>query len=167
MFFRSTKFDFTISGSSFSYSVRIASLLSRLVLDSSLGQIQMLIWINKKWILFSYYPSDRCNVYACCGAYGYYDVSKTLMCSCLLGFKPRSLSSWRLRDSSNSCVRQNALVRTGNKSTDRFRRFTGMKLPEAKFAKTYSGLSDNQCQDICLSNCSCRAYTASRIGCNI
>jgi hypothetical protein len=30
-----------------------------LVLDSS-SRIKRLIWINKKWIMLSYYPSDRC-----------------------------------------------------------------------------------------------------------
>ena len=45
---------------------------------------------------FSYYPSDPYDVYACYGAYRYCNASKTLMCICLLGFKPRSLHSWTL-----------------------------------------------------------------------
>ena len=59
-------------------------ILSRLMLDSS-SRIKRLIWINKKWIMFSYFPSDPCDAYAYCGANGYRVANKTLMCRCLPG----------------------------------------------------------------------------------
>ncbi|RLN21861.1 receptor-like serine/threonine-protein kinase SD1-8 [Panicum miliaceum] len=149
----------------YSYSVGASSLLSRLVVDGTAGQVQRFVWINGSWSSFWYYPTDPCDHYAKCGPFGYCDTAQTILCSCLPGFQPRSPQQWNLRDGSGGCVRTTNLScgAGGNGSSDGFWVVNRMKLPEATNATVYAGMTLEQCRQVCLGNCSCRAYAAANV----
>ena len=150
----------------YSYSVGASSLLSRLVVDGTAGQVQRFVWVNGSWSSFWYYPTDPCDNYAKCGPFGYCDTAQqTTQCSCLPGFRPRSPQQWNLRDASGGCVRSTSLS-CGNGSSsngDGFWVVNRMKLPEATNATVDAGMTLEQCRQECLGNCSCRAYAAANV----
>ncbi|TKW17148.1 hypothetical protein SEVIR_5G346800v4 [Setaria viridis] len=150
----------------YSYSIGATSLLSRLVVGGDAGQVQRFVWVNGAWSSFWYYPTDPCDNYAKCGAFGYCDPDQTTQCNCLPGFRPRSPQQWNLRDGSGGCVRSTSLScggGGGNGSSDGFWVVNRMKLPEATNATVYAGMTLEQCRQVCLSNCSCRAYAAANV----
>ncbi|KAG8078162.1 hypothetical protein GUJ93_ZPchr0007g4910 [Zizania palustris] len=161
---RSQDFTFTVVSSRdetyYSYSIRDPSLLSRFVVDTTAGLVQRFVWINGAWTSFWYYPTDQCDSYAKCGAFGYCDVSTSMPCSCLPGFQPRSPQQWSLRDGSGGCVRTTNLTCGAG---DGFWTVNRMKLPEATNATVYAGFSLDQCRQVCLANCRCSAYAAANV----
>jgi len=148
----------------YSYSVGASSLLSRLVVDGTAGQVQRFVWVNGSWSSFWYYPTDPCDNYAKCGPFGYCDTAQqTTQCSCLPGFQPRSPQQWNLRDGTGGCVRTTNLSCGGNGSSDGFWVVSRMKLPEATNATVYADMTLERCRQVCLGNCSCRAYAAANV----
>ncbi|CAO2194913.1 unnamed protein product [Urochloa humidicola] len=147
----------------YSYSIGPSSsspLLSRLIVDGGAGQVQRFVWVNGTWSNFWYYPTDPCDNYAKCGAFGYCEIAQSTQCSCLPGFQPRSPEQWNLRDGTGGCVRSTNLSCGGG---DGFWVVNTMKLPEATDATVYAGMTLEQCRQVCLSNCSCRAYAAANV----
>nr|CAB3478523.1 unnamed protein product [Digitaria exilis] len=150
----------------YTYSIGNTSLLSRLVVDGVAGQIQRFVWINGAWSIFWYYPMDPCDNYAKCGPFGYCDMAQTSQCNCLPGFQPRSPQQWNLHDGTGGCVRSTNLSCPGGgngSSSDGFWVVSQMKMPEATNATVYDGVTLEQCRQVCLSNCSCRAYAAANV----
>jgi hypothetical protein len=173
-YLKSNDFTFKVVSSPdetyYSYSIGgDPSLVSRLVVGGDAGQVQRFVWVNSTgtWSSFWYYPTDPCDNYAKCGAFGYCDPDQTSQCNCLPGFRPRSPQQWNLRVWSGGCVRSTDLSCTaaagGNGSSDGFWVVNRMKLPEATNATVYAGMTLEQCRQVCLSNCSCRAYAAANV----
>uniref|UniRef100_A0A0D9V6J6 Receptor-like serine/threonine-protein kinase n=1 Tax=Leersia perrieri TaxID=77586 RepID=A0A0D9V6J6_9ORYZ len=168
---RSQDFTFKVVSSHdetyYSYSIRDPSLLSRFAVDAVAGQVQRFVWINGAWSSFWYYPTDPCDGYAKCGAFGYCDTATSAQCSCLPGFQPRSPQQWGLRDNSGGCVaRTNLTCGSGagaGAGGDGFWSVNRMKLPVATNATVYAGMTLEQCRQVCLGNCSCRAYAAANV----
>ncbi|CAN6201595.1 unnamed protein product [Urochloa humidicola] len=144
----------------YSYSIRNASLLSRFMVDGASGQLRRFVWSSGAWSNFWYYPSEPCEGYAKCGAFGYCDSGQSPICGCLPGFAPRSPRQWALRDASGGCVRRTGLSCDGG---DGFWVVNRMKLPDATSATVYAGMTLEQCREVCLGNCSCRAYAAANV----
>ncbi|CAO2182683.1 unnamed protein product [Urochloa humidicola] len=148
----------------YSYFIRDPSLLSRLVVDGATTQLKRFSLNNGAWSSFWYYPTDQCDYYAKCGAFGYCDPDRSPVCSCLPGFAPRSLEKWGQRDWSGGCVRSTNLSCDGGGGgggEDGFWVVDRMKLPEATDATVYAGMTLDQCRLACLGNCSCGAYAAA------
>ncbi|CAL5052784.1 unnamed protein product [Urochloa decumbens] len=103
---------------------------------------------------------EPCEGYARCGAFGYCDSGQSPICGCLPGFVPRSPRQSGLRDASGGCVRRTALSCDGG---DGFWVVNRMKLPDATSATVYAGMTLEQCREVCLGNCSCRAYAAANV----
>jgi hypothetical protein len=137
-----------------------SSLRSRFVVNGTMGQVQRYVWLNGAWSSFWYYPTDPCDSYAMCGAFGYCDTGNSPMCSCLPGFRPRSPQQWSLRDGTGGCVRTANLSCGGG---DGFWVVNRMKLPKATNATVHAGFNLDQCRQACLSDCSCRAYAAANV----
>ncbi|KAK3162142.1 hypothetical protein QOZ80_1BG0085990 [Eleusine coracana subsp. coracana] len=144
----------------YSYSIGVSSLLSRFVVNGTEGQLQRFVWINGGWSNFWYYPTDPCDSYAKCGAFGYCNTDSNPLCSCLPGFQPRSPQQWNLRDGTGGCVRTANLSCGGG---DGFWVINRMKLPEATNATVYPRLNLDQCRQVCLTDCGCRAYAAANV----
>nr|CAB3468001.1 unnamed protein product [Digitaria exilis] len=170
-YLKSQDFGFTVVSSPdetyYTYSIRNASLLSRFMVDGTSGQLKRFVWSSGAWSNFWYYPSEPCDGYAKCGAFGYCDSTLSQLCSCLPGFVPRSPEQWSLRDTSGGCVRSTnhyqSCIDGGGGGGDGFWVVNQMKLPDATNATVYAGMTLEQCRVVCLNNCSCRAYAAANV----
>uniref|UniRef100_A0ACD5WHV5 Uncharacterized protein n=2 Tax=Avena sativa TaxID=4498 RepID=A0ACD5WHV5_AVESA len=149
----------------YSYGVTDKGLRSRFVVDGVLGRVQRFVWTeddgNWNWTSYWYYPTDPCDNYAKCGPFGYCDLNDSPLCSCLPGFQPRSQQQWDLNSNTGGCVRTTNLTCTG--AGDGFWRMDRMKLPRATNATVYADMALDQCRQVCLADCSCRAYSAANM----
>ncbi|KAL6535851.1 hypothetical protein OROHE_012695 [Orobanche hederae] len=154
----------------FTYSLYSPSLVSRFIMDVS-GQIKQLSWIDDTdWNLFWSQPRQQCGVYAYCGAFGTCNENSLPFCNCLPGFRQKSDNDWNLRDYSGGCVREMNLQCENNGATSNGRR-------DKFLASFYVSSPDNshslavgsagECENACLSNCSCTAYAYDGNGCSL
>ncbi|VAH64836.1 unnamed protein product [Triticum turgidum subsp. durum] len=129
---------------------------------SSDGQLQSYVWGNGAWSSYWYHPSDPCDSYYKCGAFGFgvCEVGQPPRCSCLPGFKPRSPEQWEQRGWSGGCTRS-ANLSCG--AGDGFWPVNRMKLPEATEATVRPDMTLAECRQLCLGNCSCTAYAGANI----
>ncbi|KAF5472085.1 hypothetical protein F2P56_008827 [Juglans regia] len=139
----------------YSFSITNASLISRLIMNST-GHLERYTWIesSQEWNSYWYAPKDQCDNYKECGPYGICDTNASPVCRCMKGFSPKNLQAWNLRDGSGGCVRNTTL---GCRS-DRFLPLKNMKLPETTTAFVDKTMSIEDCKEMCLNNCSCTAY---------
>ncbi|WVZ68573.1 hypothetical protein U9M48_017499 [Paspalum notatum var. saurae] len=157
----------------YTYSVGVSTPLSRFFVNGTAGQVQRYVLINGAWSNFWYFPTDPCDYYAKCGPFGYCDnTGQAPTCVCLPGFVPSSPLQWNLHDGTAGCVRRTNLSCGGgaggaSASSDGFWVVSQMKLPEATNATVYAGMTLEQCRQVCLSNCSCRAYAAANVSAGV
>ncbi|GMJ10246.1 hypothetical protein like AT4G27290 [Hibiscus trionum] len=140
------------------YKNRDSLFVSRLQLNP-LGSMQHSIWNNRKqdWEIFSTALSERCATYAFCGPYATCTANKFPPCACLEGYVAKSITSGDPGsvDSSDGCVRMTPLNCDGK---DRFFKHTRLKLPDTSHAWANNSISLHECEELCLTNCSCTAY---------
>ncbi|CAL5200476.1 unnamed protein product [Lathyrus oleraceus] len=154
----------------FTYSMYNNSTISRFVMDIS-GQIKQLSWLEniKQWNLFWSQPRTQCEVYAFCGAFGTCTENSKPYCNCLDGFEPKSQSDWDLEDHSGGCMRKTRLqCESSDRSNgvkDGFRPIPNMALP--KHAQSVRSENAEECESICLNNCSCSAYSYDSDECSV
>ncbi|KAJ4976822.1 hypothetical protein NE237_001928 [Protea cynaroides] len=143
------------------YEIYNTSIFSPIVLDDS-GTLQRMTWIekNRQWSKFFSAPSDRCDYYGHCGAYGSCRMENTAECDCLPGFQPKSPTDWNLTEWSDGCVRKRTL---GCGKGDGFLKLVGLKLPDTSMSVVDKNLSLKECERGCLNNCSCTAYAPADI----
>lgn len=135
---------------------------------------------TSKWSIVQLQPSNDCEVYNRCGAYGMCNVMEKPICSCLKGFVPKYESEWEGENWSGGCVRRTNLgcgnISSGNTSSeigvaegepvDGFLKIEGAKLPD--FASLVMVEKIDECRQNCLKNCSCHAYAfVSGINCMV
>lgn len=153
-------YDFVLNNSEvyYRYEHRNSSFVSRYALNP-LGAIQRIMWNERKynWEIFSTAQSDQCANYDFCGTYATCSTDKYPPCSCLEGFMPRSTTSGDNTsvDWSNGCVRRTSLVCDGK---DRFFKHTGLKFPDTSNSWANNSMTLQECEELCLRNCSCTAY---------
>ncbi|XP_022892499.1 G-type lectin S-receptor-like serine/threonine-protein kinase At4g03230 isoform X1 [Olea europaea var. sylvestris] len=144
-----------VNESYYTYSLNNRSIKSRYVMDVS-GQIKLKLWYQEKWVLFWSQPGHQCDVYAYCGAFGTCNQNSLNFCYCLPGFKQRSENDWNLKDYSGGCVRE-IILNCTNDRKDKFLANSLVRLP-SNSQRVMAG-SAGECESICLSNCSCTAYS--------
>lgn len=139
----------------YSYEIK-DNVTSRFVLTQS-GLIQHFSWNDphSSWISEFAVQGDRCDDYGICGAYGRCSIKDSPLCKCLDGFEPRLPQDWKMLEWSGGCVRKDSRV-CGN--GEGFKKLTAMKLPDSAVFHTNSSLSIDECEVLCLKNCSCVAY---------
>ncbi|KAL8505601.1 hypothetical protein ACS0TY_016735 [Phlomoides rotata] len=121
---------------------------------------QILNQQTKSWTTYATFPSDTCDNYNSCGAYGRCSAGNSPHCGCLERFVPKDVESWDRGDWSNGCVRRVAL----NCSGDVFLKYSEIKLPDARNSSTdEQRTSLEECEDECSRNCTCVAYTQLNI----
>jgi hypothetical protein len=141
--------------------------ITRMVLDFT-GQTRQYLWVpdSQRWEQTWAAPTDPCDVYALCGAFGICNQRRQPPCQCPPGFAPAAERGWGLSDWSGGCLRSTPLQCGGNVSTDGFLEIPDIKLPDDSLA--VSAHSRAECELACLRNCSCQAYTFSgRGGCAV
>ncbi|GLJ32946.1 hypothetical protein SUGI_0663540 [Cryptomeria japonica] len=141
-------------------SIAIKNVLSRSVLVKSGGMQLYALLDDAKWTLLWSQPRDQCAVYGLCGAYGICNSNNLQFCSCVEGFTPKDTRAWYSRDSwSIGCVRQSPLnCGAENGSSDGFLELS-VTFPDAYSASSYPVTTKEDCQKVCLLNCSCTAFT--------
>ncbi|KAG6520628.1 G-type lectin S-receptor-like serine/threonine-protein kinase At2g19130 [Zingiber officinale] len=143
-------------------------LTSRYVIDSEYGQIQLLTWIknSNSWQLIWARPRSKCSVYGVCGPFGSCHDLPTPFCTCVKGFRIKSQTDWGLGDRSQGCERMISLQCSGqnNSEEDGFFKMENVRLPDNSLSLAMLG-SSQDCEQACLSNCSCNAYSFSSTGC--
>jgi hypothetical protein len=143
-------------------------LFTRLVLNES-GAVERFTWNDNKWVGFWSFPED-CDTYGECGSNSYcdpYDPDK-FQCTCLPGFEPKSTRDWYLRDGSGGCMRRPGASTCH--SGEGFVKLARVKVPDTSIARVNMSLSLKECEQECLRNCSCSAYSSAEetrggIGC--
>ncbi|KAL7188162.1 hypothetical protein ACSBR1_038096 [Camellia fascicularis] len=146
------------------YSLVNASLISLLFVDES-GYIKASTWNedNAKWVSFWSAPKDECDYYGQCGPYGNCDPNNggAFECTCLPGYEPRSAQDWNLQDGSGGCKRKRGETIATCSNGEGFVKVASVKVPDTSgMARSEMNTSKEACEDKCLRNCSCSAYTS-------
>ncbi|KAJ1277202.1 hypothetical protein BS78_05G276900 [Paspalum vaginatum] len=144
-----------------------------IILDSN-GLTKMLTWVNGLQDLETLYiqPKSPCDVFAVCGPFTVCnDNALPLLCSCMEGFSVKSPQDWNLDAKRGGCMRNTQLECSRNKSTkeltDHFFPISSVsRLPDNGHAME-AVASAQECTEVCLSNCSCTAYSYSKGVCSI
>uniref|UniRef100_J3LXT1 Apple domain-containing protein n=1 Tax=Oryza brachyantha TaxID=4533 RepID=J3LXT1_ORYBR len=145
------------------------------------GQAKVLVWHHGRqdWVRVFTHPGDQyCEVHAACGSFAVCNDTTLLSCSCMNGFTTEELSSpgsWDpAEDSIGGCTR-NTLLDCSSSSgggngtmglIDKFYAMAGATLP---FDPQQIGhaASAGECEEVCLSHCSCTAYSFCNGGCSV
>ncbi|KAK9041636.1 hypothetical protein V6N11_016727 [Hibiscus sabdariffa] len=139
----------------YGFKLRNNSVPLRMVLNMN-GLWQRLIWIHRKqtWDAYTTVQKDNCDNYGLCGAFGSCDIRSSPVCSCLKGFLPKYQAEWGSNRWSKGCFRKTQL----NCLTDGFLKYSGVKLPDSGHSWFNYSISLEECQNLCIKNCSCTAY---------
>ncbi|XP_057972673.1 G-type lectin S-receptor-like serine/threonine-protein kinase At4g27290 [Malania oleifera] len=131
-------------------------------LNDTTGSGDRYIWFEAEqtWKTYLSNPTDNCDTYGLCGAYGICVISESPVCQCVKGFVPKSPRKWSTMDWSEGCVRSQAL-KCGE--GEGFAKFSGLKLPDTAHTWVNNSMSLEECRAKCLANCSCVAYANSDI----
>ncbi|XP_019152409.1 PREDICTED: uncharacterized protein LOC109149200 [Ipomoea nil] len=120
-------------------------------------------WVDNQWQSYHSLPQDNCDQYGLCSPNGYCNIEKSPPCACLDKFLPKDSQAWRRPDFSKGCVRRAALDCHENASSDGFLKFSGIKLPDTKKSRFNQTMTLQECERVCLRNCSCTAYSTLNI----
>ncbi|GLT37752.1 hypothetical protein SLA2020_120530 [Shorea laevis] len=144
----------------YEYELEDGSVVSRFVLNP-VGLAQRLLWRDEvhNWELLMMPLFDLCENYAFCGTYATCNVNSSPECSCLEGFLPKSLLDWNSGVWSGGCVRDTPL----HCNEDGFFKLTRLKLPDTSNVTVNMTMNLKECEEMCLKNCSCRAYANADI----
>ncbi|KAH0699832.1 hypothetical protein KY284_014047 [Solanum tuberosum] len=156
----SFEFQFKSDEITYMFKLHNKSLYSRLSVSHT-GFLERFTWIptSNIWNRFWYAPKDQCDGYTECGVSGICDTNISPICKCMVGFKPKNQVAWELRDGSNGCVRFHKL----DCKTDKFNILRNMKLPDTTNSFVDTNMNLDECEAMCMKNCSCTAYTNSNI----
>ncbi|PAN38103.1 hypothetical protein PAHAL_7G147300 [Panicum hallii] len=154
----------------FTYNMVNENIIVLSMLDVN-GQRKLRVWTGQDWISISNQPKYHCDVYAVCGPFTVCTSDADPFCNCMKGFSVRSPEDWGIEDRTGGCIRNTPLNcgrGGGNKTamTDKFYSMPGIRLPQ-NGTIIPSASSVNQCAQVCLSNCSCTAYSYGKDGCSI
>ncbi|XVF82410.1 hypothetical protein PTKIN_Ptkin16aG0045200 [Pterospermum kingtungense] len=139
-----------------------ASIITRMIIDET-GTVVRYAWNNQahRWIEYISFPKEQCDFYAHCGPNGYCnsDITNGFECTCFPGFKPKSPQAWNIRDATAGCARKRGVSTCRN--GEGFVKVGRMKAPDTSKALVDMNLGLKQCEEKCLSNCSCVAYAGA------
>ncbi|XP_073285439.1 G-type lectin S-receptor-like serine/threonine-protein kinase At4g27290 [Primulina huaijiensis] len=121
------------------------------------GVAERWAWVNstQRWMMYISFPADNCDTYGLCGAYGSCSIANSPLCSCMDRFVPKDPEGWAKADWNNGCVRIRNLSCRG----DIFLKYSGIKLPDARYTWNKANMTLEECRAECLKDCSCMAYT--------
>jgi hypothetical protein len=146
----------------FTYTVKSdAKIFTRGTIDVS-GLFQAFVWMEaaQAWVTFFTQPKAKCSVYGVCGENSMCSEKDAQSCSCIKGFIENYPNNWVLNAPTAGCRRNIPLQCENNSSVkeqDRFYQVNSVKLPDNAHIINAANIQD--CEIICLSNCSCTAYS--------
>jgi hypothetical protein len=128
---------------------------------SPLGNLQALVWTSETSdrIVVNTGMEDSCDSYATCGANSVCNMNENVpRCECLKGYVPKFPEQWNISYWSSGCVPKIKSV-CGNNNTSGFLKYREMKLPDTSSSWYNETMNLVECQNLCMKNCSCTAYT--------
>ncbi|KAF5730605.1 hypothetical protein HS088_TW19G00197 [Tripterygium wilfordii] len=139
------------------YDLTNNSVFTRMVLNNE-GILQRFTWTTRTqgWNLYLTAQMDNCDNYGTCGDYGTCNINNSPACECLKGFVPKFPQDWESGDWSNGCVMKSNMTCGGGEG---FRRISSVKLPDTREAQFNRTMDLRECELVCLSDCSCKAYS--------
>ncbi|KAI6668202.1 hypothetical protein NL676_028534 [Syzygium grande] len=144
------------------YSVVDASVISRIMVHES-GSVKLFVWHDEEqwWTEFYYNPKEHCEYYLKCGPNGICGANNGVQfdCTCLPSFEPKSPGDWYLRNGSGGCKRRKGAVIC--RSGEGFVKVKRLKLPNTSTARVDMSLSLKECEQACLRDCDCTAYSSA------
>jgi len=149
----------------YSFTLKNSSAFVSAMIDQTKFSISVWEKNNKHWLLTESTPMDFCESYGACGPYASCSINNSPPCECLHGFIPKSLQQWALNDWSQGCVRNISLSCNNPQEDvdDELIIYIGIKVPDTTHTLLYENIGIRLCSTMCLSNCSCTAYTNSDI----
>ena len=136
------------------------------------GQIKLNVWseASQSWQSIYSEPADPCTPPATCGPFTVCNGIARPSCDCMESFFQKSPKDWEFEDRTGGCIRNTPLHCTSDKnitsSTDMFHSIAQVTLPynpqSIDIANTQS-----ECEEACLSSCSCTAYSYSNSRCSV
>ncbi|XP_056171843.1 G-type lectin S-receptor-like serine/threonine-protein kinase At4g27290 [Syzygium oleosum] len=132
------------------------STITRFVLNV-FGNLQRYMWNEKtqEWTLIYMFPHDACDVYANCGPNSMCTISNPQICSCMIGYQPKSQAEWDSLVWTSGCVSKNPFNCSRGEG---FKRLKGVKIPDLLQFRMNTSMTLKECELKCFQNCSCRAY---------
>jgi len=142
----------------YEYKLLNTSVFARSVVNPS-GVAQRFTWMDQthSWEPFVTAQLDQCEIFAFCGSYASCDINNSTVCSCLEGFLPKSPKDGDSVDWPDGCVRRIPLECNDK---DGFLKRTGVKLPDTSSSWYNKSMTLEECEGMCLKNCSCTAYAS-------
>ncbi|XP_061336676.1 G-type lectin S-receptor-like serine/threonine-protein kinase At4g27290 [Gastrolobium bilobum] len=146
------------------YSLNDKSVISRIVMNQTTYARERLTWSNvtQTWRMSSTIPTDYCDNYNVCGAFGNCVIGESPICRCINGFEPKSPNNWTQMDWTQGCA-QNKTWSCRVKGRDGFLKFSNMKGPDTKSSWVNESMTLDECKNKCWENCSCSAFANSDI----
>ncbi|XP_031120584.1 uncharacterized protein LOC116023718 [Ipomoea triloba] len=146
------------------YNTSVYSGLFRFLVTSN-GIIKTWVWEDeiKQWVSFFSEPADICGKHGLCGGNGVCNIHNEYYhsCGCLAKFLPNNNATESL---SLGCHRRKSLnCHNNGSSLDKFFKYSGIKLPDTKHSWNNESMSLQECERVCLRNCSCMAYSTLNI----
>lgn len=134
-----------------------ASSVNRLVLAQN-GTLQRFVLDQKinVWKHSFTIPGNLCDIYGQCGKNGICDLDLSPICRCLDGTIPESDQEWRDSEWGKGCRRD---VSLDCRNEDSFVKISGAKMPDLLRFEMKKNMKLSECEEECLRNCSCAAYT--------
>ncbi|KAM7498231.1 hypothetical protein LguiA_022645 [Lonicera macranthoides] len=122
------------------------------------GKAELLLWVQREWVVLWQFPKAECDYYGCCGAFGSCERNGSHpLCACLKGFEPKFQKSWFRGNWTDGCVRKKEL----SCGRDDFVKLQRMKLPD--HAVSLGNMNVTECRFMCTRNCSCTAYAYANV----
>ena len=145
----------------YSYELDDKSIITRLHLDEQgKYQRQVLSKTSKQWELVYPLKNDLCENYGYCGANSICKINNRPICECLEGFVAKSQEEWEFQNWTRGCIRRTEL---DCQKGEGFMELQGVKLPDLLEFWVKKSMTLKECEEECLKNCSCTAYTNSNI----
>ncbi|KAK1391559.1 Receptor-like serine/threonine-protein kinase [Heracleum sosnowskyi] len=155
-------YDFVSNDKELYYRYVLNSAVYTRKILNSFGFVQILVWIEKSqiWQLYLSGTIDDCDRYGICGAYGNCKINNSPACTCFDGFQPKDKKEWGAADGSSGCARN---VQLSCRNGEGFVKHSGVKLPDTQRSWFDTNMSLDECESVCLKNCSCTAYANTDI----
>nr|XP_017221013.1 PREDICTED: G-type lectin S-receptor-like serine/threonine-protein kinase At4g27290 [Daucus carota subsp. sativus]XP_017221014.1 PREDICTED: G-type lectin S-receptor-like serine/threonine-protein kinase At4g27290 [Daucus carota subsp. sativus] len=136
--------------------INTTSAIMRFVLTPT-GDSKLLVWNDQQqiWMVYLSLQDSDCDRYGLCGGYGICNINKTPRCECLRGFVPKFQEKWKAADWSSGCIRRTNLVCGTDEG---FVKYSGVKLPDTRHSWYNTNMNLQECEKLCLKNCSCTAF---------
>ncbi|RXH80378.1 hypothetical protein DVH24_041525 [Malus domestica] len=139
------------------------SIISRIIVMDSFALIKEFTQYrqNQGWNLVWSEPLSKCEFYGWCGAFsicdplGTYGLSE-FECKCFPGFQPLVEVEWNMK--------MHRVVHEACGNGEGFIKVANVRTPYTSGALVDTNASWKQCEDECLRNCCCLAYTKLLVG---